>query len=488
VFVSAAASFSLESYDKNHDHVMQLNHTDYSAQALFDDGQAWLVSLPFSISDETIEVILHSPESKAIRGDCHVSHITRVDSRTTLEIVCVTFTDTVPDFVFFVDRILSEFGEVIIEENQLFMHKEFATRATQTNAPWSLDRIDERKRPIDGYYRYDYTGNGVEIFILDTGVRTSHVEFGGRARNVFNAATRHIDTRSNTDCHGHGTMVASVAAGATYGSAKGASIVGVVTLDCNGHATTNMIATAMSYVQQYAKENPTKRIVVNLSFGGQFSRTINSHTTAMASLPNVIVTVAAGNESVDACGRSPAGAKGVMTVGATDAWDNLARFTNNGVCINITAPGVQILGASHLSDTGRVLMSGTSFSSPYTAGVVALTYQQASFANAVEDVKEAVYNWATLFTFSHQVLAAENYDPRYSGIDYGFDIRDDPIVDEAIYNHPFLYSRVNLNQKPPNRNVDRDVRLYPPSNSTRAIDTMNSLFILILSVAVFNLL
>lgn len=463
-------------FDAEHSEVVPDDTFTQSAEAIYASTNGWLITLQGIISPGLSKYARSVDPSNG----CYVVRVVEISHRLFLEVECATDAKpgegNTPEFVEKLEQALLGQGDLIVEETSIFHN-----HATQPSAPWGVDRVDERELPLDGVYSYDHTGAGVEIFVADTGIRTTHVAFGGRARNAFNAVTGNVDTRANTDCNGHGTFVASVAGGQITGTAKAASLVGVVMLDCNGRANTGMIATGLSYIEAYARSYPGKKIVVNLSFGGPYSQTIDAHASSLAALSNVIVVAAAGNEATNACTRSPASSRYVMTVGATDIRDGLARFTNTGRCVNITAPGVQIRGASHTSDILTTVGSGTSFSSPLTAGVAALTFQQASSASASAQVAEVVYNWARVRAFFPQIISEAIYDPWKSGIDYRQDISDTISRAEAALNYPFLYSRIHFASPPPHDNVDGNDPLYPPNNATRVGDIMSSLWMIAFS-------
>ncbi|CAL9330260.1 S8 family peptidase [Streptomyces sp. enrichment culture] len=257
-----------------------------------------------------------------------------------------------------------------IEEDQ----KVTAT-ATQTNAPWGLDRIDQRSGR-DGLYTYNRNGAGVTAYIIDTGIATGHADFGGRARNVFDAFGG-----NGQDCNGHGTHVAGTVGGATYGVAKGVQLRGVRVLDCQGSGSFSGIIAGFDWVRQ----NAVKPAVANASLGGGYSAALNNAATALAN-SGVHLAVAAGNENQDACNVSPASASGTITVAASDSSDRKASFSNFGGCTDLYAPGVNISSAR--VGGGSTTMSGTSMASPHVSGVAAL------YKSAYGDASSAtVNNW-----------------------------------------------------------------------------------------------
>jgi subtilisin family serine protease len=261
---------------------------------------------------------------------------------------------------------------VSIEEDQ-----KVSSAATQTNAPWGLDRVDQRSGR-NGTYTYNRNGSGVTAYIIDTGIDTAHADFGGRARNVFDAFGG-----TGQDCNGHGTHVAGTVGGTTYGVAKGVQLRGVRVLDCQGSGSFSGIIAGFDWVRQ----NAVKPAVANASLGGGYSAALNNAATALAN-SGVHLAVAAGNENQDACNVSPASASGTITVAASDSSDRKASFSNYGSCTDLYAPGVSIPSAR--AGGGSTSMSGTSMASPHVSGVAAL------YKSAYGDASSAtVNNWLT---------------------------------------------------------------------------------------------
>jgi subtilisin family serine protease len=234
---------------------------------------------------------------------------------------------------------------------------------TQTGPVWGLDRIDQTSLPLSKTYTYRSASN-VTAYVLDTGIRISHSEFGGRARNGWDF----IDKDSTAqDCHGHGTHVAGTVGGKTYGVAKDVKLVGVRVLDCRGSGSYSAIIAGIDWVTKYA----AKPAVASMSLGGTLSSALNAAVTrSIAS--GITYTVAAGNDNKNACGYSPAATPDAITVGATDRADVRASFSNYGKCLDIFAPGVSVTSASNKSNSGTAMMSGTSMATPHVAGAVAL--------------------------------------------------------------------------------------------------------------------
>ncbi|MEV4515124.1 S8 family serine peptidase [Dactylosporangium sp. NPDC049525] len=239
-----------------------------------------------------------------------------------------------------------------------------ALTGSQGGAPWGLDRIDQASRPLNGTYTYQGTASNVTAYVLDTGVRLTHSEFGDRARSGYDFVDNDTDA---SDCHGHGTHVAGTVGGSTYGVAKAVNIVSVRVLDCQGSGTYSGIIAGIDWVTA----NAQKPAVVNMSLGGSASPALDQAVrNSIAS--GVTYAIAAGNENVDACGISPARTPEAITVGATDAADNRASFSNYGSCVDLFGPGVAITSASNSGDTGTAIMSGTSMATPHVTGAAAL--------------------------------------------------------------------------------------------------------------------
>ncbi|KAG9055957.1 subtilisin-like serine protease [Serendipita sp. 407] len=250
----------------------------------------------------------------------------------------------------------------------------------QNNAPWGLQRISQPDRiaggdPSQSTFTYtfdDSAGEGVDIYVLDTGVRISHVDFGGRA--TFGATfSRGVPGQ---DIEGHGTHVAGIAAGAVHGVAKSANIIAVKVMDDDGTgATSNIIAGINFVATNVATTN--RPSIINLSITTPASQAIDAACAAAVSR-GIHVIVAAGNENVDAAQTSPARSESVISVGATDINDNAASFSNFGQTVDIFAPGVSIISLGNEADDAIKTLDGTSMAAPMVSGLVAylITLQQ----------------------------------------------------------------------------------------------------------------
>eukprot|EP01114_Cavostelium_apophysatum_P006754 TRINITY_DN1820_c0_g2_i1.p1 TRINITY_DN1820_c0_g2~~TRINITY_DN1820_c0_g2_i1.p1 ORF type:complete len:432 (+),score=109.15 TRINITY_DN1820_c0_g2_i1:52-1296(+) len=255
----------------------------------------------------------------------------------------------------------------------------FQACSQQSNSPWGVDRIAQQKPDLDGMYQYNaIAGEGVDAYVIDTGINIDHVDFAGRATWGGNFVDQ-----TNTDCNGHGTHVAGTIGSQTYGVAKKVSLIAVKVLDCTGSGTNSGVIDGINWVASNYAATGKKPSLANMSLGGGFSSALNAAITAVVA-EGVTFAVAAGNDDKNSCDYSPAslGADGVtITVGATDIdadasgaqLDNRAYFSNYGKCVTIFAPGVLIASTWIGPNNNEIkTISGTSMATPHVAGVIAM--------------------------------------------------------------------------------------------------------------------
>ncbi|SMC69564.1 S8 family peptidase, partial [Lentzea albidocapillata] len=268
----------------------------------------------------------------------------------------------------------------------------FATiQETQSNPVWGLDRIDQANLPLNRAYTYPNTASNVTAYVLDTGIRKTHSEFEGRASDGYDFIDNDAVAQ---DCQGHGSHVAGTVAGRTYGVAKKAKLVGVRVLDCNGSGPWDGIIRGIDWVTANGK----KPAVVNMSLGGSGTNTSLENAVRRSISAGFTYVLAGGNSGQDACNFTPARTPEAITVGASDRADKRSIWTagssNYGRCLDIWAPGSDIVSASHSSDTGTRSMGGTSMASPHVAGAAAL-YLSANPAATPAQVRNALVGAAT---------------------------------------------------------------------------------------------
>jgi subtilisin family serine protease len=275
-----------------------------------------------------------------------------------------------------VDRLLQDPTVLSIEIDQTMYASE-----TQSPSPsWGLDRIDQRQLPLDSSFTTTLLGRNVDVYIVDTGINTSHTDFTGRIGAGF---TSIADGNGVNDCNGHGTHVAGTAAGSRYGIAKQSAVLPVRVLGCTGSGSTSGVIAGLDWiVSHHSAGNPA---VANMSLGGGTSVALD---TAVQSVINdgVTVAVAAGNSNVDACNSSPARVANAVTVGSTAINDARSSFSNFGSCLDIFAPGTSITSSWIGSISATNTISGTSMASPHVAGVVAALLGQTPLATPAQIV------------------------------------------------------------------------------------------------------
>ena len=241
---------------------------------------------------------------------------------------------------------------------------------TQSPATWGLDRIDQRDLPLNNSYVYTQTGAGVTAYIIDTGLRVTHNEFGGRASI---GADTIGDGQNGNDCHGHGTHVGGTVGGSTYGVAKSVSLVAVRVLNCGGSGTWTQVIAGVDWVT--GDHGPGELAVANMSLGGSGANAALETAVTNSIADGVTYALAAGNNNGDACNFTPARTPNAITLGATTSTDARSSFSNWGTCLDLFAPGSSITSAWIGSDSATNTISGTSMASPHAAGAAALLLQ-----------------------------------------------------------------------------------------------------------------
>lgn len=287
--------------------------------------------------------------------------------------------------------------------------------ATQSNATWGIDRIDQTNLPLSKTYTYP-TSAGVHAYVIDTGLRSTHAEFTGRVGNGFGAIS---DGNGTNDCQGHGTHVAGTVGGTTWGVAKNVTIHPVRVLGCDGSGTTSGVVAGMDWVVA----NHVKPAVANMSLGGGASQATDDAIARMTSA-GVITVVAAGNDNANACNYSPARAASAITVGSTTNTDARSSFSNYGTCVDVYGPGSSITSASRTSDTASTSLSGTSMASPHVAGIAAL-YLSKNPTHTVAQVTSAILNNA----LNGKITSIPSGVNKFVNIQF---LNGDVIVDPAI--------------------------------------------------------
>ncbi|PYR41048.1 MAG: serine protease [Acidobacteria bacterium] len=261
------------------------------------------------------------------------------------------------------------------------------TMTTQNNPPWGLDRISQRDLPLNHVYTYMTTGAGVNAYIIDTGIRRTHTQFGGRAFIGFDAIG---DGRNTNDCNGHGTHVSGIVGGSTYGVAKSVRLFAVRVLDCSGSGSTAGVIAGIDWVTA----NHIAPAVANMSLGGPASTALDT-AVRTSILSGVTYAVAAGNSNTNASTQSPARVSEAITVGSTTINDARSSFSNFGSIVDIFAPGSSIISAYNTSDTATATLSGTSMATPHVTGIAARILQATPTASPATVRNQIVSNATT---------------------------------------------------------------------------------------------
>jgi len=350
------------------------------------EGEVRLAGTPTAVADSYIVVFKDTAVARTAVGDTARSLVSRHGGA-----VGHTYSAALRGFEVrgnakTAARIAADAAVAYVEQSQL-VH----TTGTQPSPPsWGLDRIDQRNLPLDSSYTYPNAGPSVHAYVIDTGIRTTHNDFGGRATSGFDA----VDGGTADDCNGHGTHVAGTVGGTSYGVAKSVQLVAVRVLNCSGSGTTAQVVAGIDWVTS----NAVHPAVANMSLGGGANTSIDNAVVASIN-SGVTYGVAAGNGDAsgvrqNACNYSPARVPAAITVGATQSNDAAASFSNFGTCVDILAPGVSITSAWSTSDSATNTISGTSMATPHVVGAAALVLE-ANPGWSPQQVRDELVNDAT---------------------------------------------------------------------------------------------
>lgn len=271
-----------------------------------------------------------------------------------------------------------------------FVEEDSVFSAAQVAVPWDLDRLDQRTLPLDNTFVASGNGAGVSVYVVDTGIRADHVDFSGRVAQGFSSIP---DGLGSGDCNGHGTHVAGLIGGTSFGVAKAVTLVPVRVLDCTGTGSTSTVLAGLDWILSNHAASGTPAIV-NMSLAGTGSSALDTEVNNLF-LAGMTTVVAAGNSTTDACNVSPARVPSAITVGATTQSDQIANYSNYGSCVDLFAPGSAVHSDWYTSPTAAVTSSGTSESAPLVAGIAAAwlaTYPTAS----PTQISQSVISSATL--------------------------------------------------------------------------------------------
>lgn len=328
----------------------------------------WVIKFSKDTPQEIIQKVIERFENESvnIRNKRNIDSRGRIFGLTNIdENLCDSIVDEFFDYVEYYEP--NVVVELDVKPNEY--NEEYEKRSVQENVEnWGLDRIDQRSLPLDNLYYYNYTGKNVIVYVIDSGIRTTHNEFGNRAKTVFNAFND-----DGYDCTGHGTHVAGIVASKTYGVAKDANLHSLKVIGCDNKGTGLDVFEAFEYII----DNLQTPSVVQMSIGFTNQR-VKAIEDIIAELRDkgVLTIVAAGNSFDDACKSSPAGGGDSLVVGSTTITDTMSSFSNYGSCVDIFAPGSNILSLGKDTDSSTFIMSGTSMATPFVSGVAALHLEE----------------------------------------------------------------------------------------------------------------
>jgi serine protease len=337
-----------------------------SQQAASQDSESYIVVLKKDrVAMATAEMAFIANSGASASSAAVSSMLSRLASRNRLNRAEKVFSRVLHGGVY--RMTMNEAQQLSLDSNVAYVEREqifTINSSTQANPTWGLDRIDQSSSSLSRSYTYPDAGLPVNVYVIDTGILTTHQQFGGRASSAVDV----VDNDNNaTDCNGHGTHVAGTVGSQTYGVAKNAKLFAVRVLDCEGSGSTSDVIAGVEWVTAHH----VKPAVANMSVGGGASQALDDAIAASIQA-GVTYVVAAGNESTRACNSSPARVPLAITVGSTTTSDARSDFSNYGSCLSVFAPGSDITSTWYTSNTATNKISGTSMASPHVAGVAAL--------------------------------------------------------------------------------------------------------------------